>query len=440
MSTTTWRDSLLPASFRGIPFVIEQTSVPAGQRGQLHEFVQRDEPFYEQLGKQAQVHKLTAYVIGADCFERRDKLLEALEAPGPGELVHPWLGRMSVKVGPCEVSHDRREGGMARFELELYPDLPRKFPSARANTRQQTVKASSGLLDSALGRYSAAMSKVDAARINLIGLRNSVSGAFAAVQQHFAPLASMFNGLSGFVLDIVGAPDSLRGLFGSYLGSFGGGLFSLFSSRGGSSGSSHRASSVSSYGDSSISNYRGPLSDASQHVESIRAIDTVPQVSGADTGAAAQATANLVQDAVLVQVSQLVADLPVAPKVEPVATAPALAQQLVQPIERPEVPVADDVLQLRDELDAAIWQASLKADHAHYQALTEVRHAVGAHLTAVAASGVRLVDVTPAQSLPALVLAYQRFGDATRAGEVVQRNRIRHPGFVPPLPLKLAQE
>jgi prophage DNA circulation protein len=432
MSTTTWRDSLLPASFRGIPFVIEQTSVPAGQRGQLHEFVQRDEPFYEQLGKQAQVHKLTAYVIGADCFERRDKLLEALETPGPGELVHPWLGRMSVKVGPCEVSHDRREGGMARFELELYPDLPRKFPSARANTRQQTVKASSGLLDSALGRYSAAMSKVDAARINLIGLRNSVSGAFAAVQQHFAPLASMFNGLGGFVQDIVGAPDSLRGLFGSYLGSFGGGLFSLFSSPGGSSGSSARGASSSSY--------RGPLSEASQHVESIRAIDTVPQVSGADTGAAAQATANLVQDALLVQVSQLVADLPVAPKVEPVAAAPTLEQQLVQPIERPEVPVADDVLQLRDELDTAIWQASLKADHAHYQALTEVRHAVGAHLTAVAASGVRLVDVTPAQSLPALVLAYQRFGDATRVGEVVQRNRIRHPGFVPPLPLKLAQE
>ncbi|MNJ70394.1 hypothetical protein D3C77_668450 [compost metagenome] len=69
-----------------------------------------------------------------------------------------------------------------------------------------------------------------------------------------------------------------------------------------------------------------------------------------------------------------------------------------------------------------------------------MRHAIGAHLTAVAASGVRLVDVTPEQSLPALVLAYRRFGDATRAGEVVQRNRIRHPGFVPPLPVKLAQE
>lgn len=432
MSTTTWRDNLLPASFRGISFVIEQTSVPTGQRGQLHEFVQRDEPFFEQLGKRAQVHKLTAFIIGPDCFERRDKLLEALETPGAGELVHPWLGRMLVKAGACEVSHDRREGGMVRFDLEMYPDQPRKFPSAKVNTKQKALKASGGLLDSALGRYSAAMDKVNAARVNLMSLRNSVTKAFSAVQQHFAPLTTAISDVSRFAQAIVNAPDSLRSMFSSYFGnftSFGGGLFSLFSSDSGSSGGSSRRSS-----------YRGSLSLASQHVESAKAINTVAPAGGADTTAAAKAATNLVQDALLVQVTTLVADLPIAPKAEPVVSVPSLDQQAVQPTERPDVPVADDVLQLRDDLSDAIWEASLKAEHSHYQALTEVRHAVVAHLTAVAESGVRLVDITPEQTLPALVLAYRRFGDATRQGEVVQRNRIRHPGFVPPLPLKLAKE
>jgi len=101
--------------------------------------------------------------------------------------------------------------------------------------------------------------------------------------------------------------------------------------------------------------------------------------------------------------------------------------------------VADDVLELRDSLNEAIYTASLKADPAHYQALNNHRLALVKHLTAVAASGVRLVDVTPPETLPALVLAYRRFGDATREAEVVQRNRIRHPGFVPALPIKLAQ-
>lgn len=421
MTNTTWRDSLLKATFRGVSFEIENTSMPAGQRGQLHEFVQRDEPYFEQLGKRAQVHKLTAFIIGPDCFERRDKLLEALETPGAGELVHPWLGRMLVKAGPCEVSHDRREGGMVRFDLEMYPDLPRKYPAAKVNTKQQALKASGGLLDSALGRFSSAMDKVNTARINLLSLRNSVSGVFNAVQRQFAPVMTAFNDLNGFVQTIVNAPGSLQSLFGSYLTSVTGGLFSFGSSSSGSS-------------------YRSALSLASQHVDSVTEIDTIVPTGGEDTSAAAQATANFVQDALLVQVTGLVAELPIVPKVEPVASVPAINQQVIQPTERPEVPVADDVLQLRDDLAEAIWQASLKADHDHYQALTEVRHAVSAHLTAVAESGVRLIEVTPAQSLPALVLAYRRFGDATRENEVVQRNRIRHPGFVPPLPLKVAKE
>lgn len=35
---STWRDSLLPASFRGVGFFIEKAVVPAGRKGQLHEF------------------------------------------------------------------------------------------------------------------------------------------------------------------------------------------------------------------------------------------------------------------------------------------------------------------------------------------------------------------------------------------------------------------
>jgi len=87
----TWRDAVLPASFRGISFLIPQTSVPVGMKGPLHEFPQRDTPFFEQMGKQAQVHKMTAWVVGDDCFERRDKLIEALQ--------NPWRRRAGAPLG-----------------------------------------------------------------------------------------------------------------------------------------------------------------------------------------------------------------------------------------------------------------------------------------------------------------------------------------------------
>jgi len=417
MADRTWRDDLLPASFRGIPFLVEQAGVPAGQKGQLHEYPQRDEPYFEQLGKQSQVHKMSAWVIGDDCFTRRDKLLEALEVEGPGELVHPWLGRMQVKVGECSVSHSRREGGVAQFELTFYPELPRKYPTATANTRKQVSEASESLLDSALARYKAAMAKVDAARLSVIGLRNSLSNVFNVIQQQFAPLVGLFTNISGFVQSLINSPGALGALFSSYFSDFSGLSFS-----------------------SPGSTYRGTVATATQHTEAVSSINTVSQASGVDTAAAAQAAANLVQDALLVQVGLIISELPVAVQPGALDSVPAVDQQTVAPVERPDVPVADDVIELRDNLSEAIWEASLKADPEHYRALTTLRQVLVKHLTAVAASGVRLVDITPAETLPALVLAYRRFGDSTREGEVVQRNRIRHPGFVPPLPLKVAQE
>ncbi len=413
----TWRDQLLPASFRGISFLIEQAAVPVGQKGQLHEFPQRDEPYFEPLGKQSQVHRMSAWVIGDDCFERRDKLQEALQAKGSGELVHPWLGRMQVKAGECELTHDRREGGVARFELTFYPDTPRKFPTAKVNTRQQVVKSSEGLLDSALARYKAAMEKIDKARLSVIGLRNGLSGVYGAIQRQFGPLVGLFTNLSGFVQSLINSPGALGALFSSYFSDFTGLDFS-------SPGSSYRAT----------------VASASQHTSAVVGINTVSQANGVDTSAMAQATADLVQDALLVQVGLIISEMPVSVRPAVMDSVPAIDQQAVAPLERAEVPVADDVLELRDTLSEAIWEASLKADPEHYRALTTLRQVLVKHLSAVAASGVRLVDMTPADTLPALVLAYRRFGDATRAGEIVQRNRISHPGFIPPLPLKIAQE
>lgn len=414
----TWRDQMLPASFRGISFLIPQASVPVGMKVQLHEFPQRDEPYAEQMGKQAQVHRLVCWIIGDDCFERRDKFMEAVQTPGAGELVHPWLGRMQVKAGEAELTHDFKQGGMAAFAVTFYPDVPLKFPTAKVNTQQQVVKASDSLLDSALARYKSAMEKVDQARLGLARLRNSLSGVYTVIQQQFSTIIGAFTNLTGFVQSLMNAPDSLSSLFSSYFSEF----------------------SVDDYlGDDSGSSYRNSVATATQQTEAVASINTVSDSGGVDAAAASQATANLVQDALLVQVALIISEMPVASQPVSTATVASVEQQAVQPIVRPEVPVADDVIELRDNLNEAIFQASLKADPEHYMVLNTLRQTIVKHLTAVAESGVRLVEITPPETLSALVLAYRRFGDATRESEVVQRNRLRHPGFVPARPIKIAQ-
>lgn len=415
----TWRAAMLPASFRGISFLVPQASVPVGMKGPLHEFPQRDTPFFEQMGKQAQVHKVTAWVVGDDCFERRDKLLEALQTAGPGELVHPWLGRLQVKVGECDMSHERTQGGMVVFELTFYPDMPLKSPSAKVNTQQQVVKSSNSLLDASLTRYQSSMATVNQARLGLLQMRNSLSGVYGVIQQQFAPFVNTFSTLTGFAQSLMNAPGALSGLFSSYFSGFSGGNFFGGSGSGGG--------------------YRAAVASTTQQSQAVSTIDTVSPLGGRDTAVAAQTAANLVQDSLLVQIGLIVSEMPVTQQPVLLGATPSVEQQALQPLVRPEVPVADDVLELRDTLNEAIYTASLKADPAHYLVLNHHRLVLIRHLTAVAASGVRLVDVTPPETLSVLVLAYRRFGDATRADEVVQRNRIRHPGFVPAVPIKLAQ-
>lgn len=424
--TQTWRDRMLSASFRGVTFFVDAATVPVGRKVQLHEYPKRDEAFAEQMGKVARVHKVTAFVIGDDCFDQRDALLKALESEGEGELVHPWLGRLQVVAGECDMSHERTAGGMVRFDLTFYPGTPQSNPTTRVNTAQQAAGASQSLWSSAVSRYQSAMAKVDAARINLVGLQNMLSGVYTVIGRQFSPLLGAYSSLSSLAQGLTNSPSGISTLFGSYFADLG--------------LSSSAAGSTSSAAAASFSDYGGGIATLSRQAEDATSIDTLQGSSGASTTAAAQALANLVQDALLTQATATVAQLPVAEPVPAESGAASLEQQLVEPVQVDDVPVANDVVSARDALDEAFWTASLKADADHYFTLNAARQQVVKHLTTVAASGVRLVSITPAETVPVLVLAYRRFGNASRELEVVQRNKIRHPGFVPAVPLQVAQE
>ena len=411
----SWRDRLLPASFRGVGFWVDHAKTPVGHKGQLHEYPQRDQPFFEGLGQQAKIHDLTAFVVGADCLEQRDKLLKALEE-GSGELVHPWLGRMQVKVGACEMTQTRQDGGLVTFSLKFYPDQPLRFPSATVNTQQQLLVASDSLLGSAVSRFEDAISVIKAVRIGVKELRESLKKVYEVIEHEFKQVLDTYRDFNILVRSIKELPREVSAEFEGLLGD------------------------IRELKDFAREGYRGILANASQQVEAAKKIDAPQLTTGKDTTAAAQAMANLVQDALLVKLGYKVAQMPVATPVVKLNSTPTVGQQAAQPVQRLEVPVADDVLTLRDALNEVIWDAALKADALHYEALNTLRQQLFGHLTAVASSGVRLITLTPKQSQPALVLAYQRFADATRVGEVIQRNGAAHPGFLPAKDLKVARE
>ena len=401
-----WRDRLVPASFRGVGFWVDQAKTPVGRKGQLHEYPQRDLPFFEDLGQQARTHDLTAFIVGPDCLGQRDKLLRALEQ-GSGELVHPWLGRLQVKVGECDMTHTRQDGGLVTFSLKFYPDLPLPFPTATVSTQKVLLAKADTLLGSAVARFEQAMTLIKAARIGIANLRNSLTEVYGVIKEQLKPLIEQYRQITELVKAVKELPKEVAAEFKGLLGDIK--ELKAFAKEG----------------------YRGVIADVSQQIEAIRKADAPKLTTGKDTTAAAQALANLVQDTLIVKVAQWVASMPVASVPVKSVSTPPVSQQANRPIARQEVPVTDDLQTLQQALIDALQRAQNKADPAHYQAISDVKEALIAHLKAVASSGVRLVSKSFQESLPALVVAYRQFADATRVTEVTQRNSIAHPVFSP---------
>lgn len=477
MADTTWRDQLQPASFRGVPFFVDSDSQSVGRRTQVHEYPQRDKPFVEDLGRKTRIPKLAAFVVGDDCFVKRDDLLKALDQPGPGELIHPWFGRMTVTATDCDVSHERREGGVVRFDLTFVEDGEKGFPAGVPNTSKQLEESSETLLESALSRYKAAMAIVNRARLSVAALQNSIAGVQMLIQREFASLIGLVGSVEALADMLINAPGNFSAMFRaqfarfgqSYTGSSTKPYNSVYSNSGSGSGSSGGAvgsggavsgaaveadplfmQTVAKLADTEpgFTSFVESRRDVTSKLEAARTLtaaavaDSVANsaAGGLATVAVVKAARELVRDMLLVHAVRTSAAMPVVLPPAALPAVPSLEQQVALPIVRPEVPAADEIIALRDAACEALWGAALAAPHEHFTQLESVRKQLQTHLTQVARSGVRLVQVTPKQSLPALVLAYQRFGDASRAQEIVTRNRVKHPGFLPPAVLQVAQE
>jgi hypothetical protein len=77
-------------------------------------------------------------------------------------------------------------------------------------------------------------------------------------------------------------------------------------------------------------------------------------------------------------------------------------------------------------------------DSATYQALIGLHAAISNHLVQTALPLPRMLGYIFFEPLPSLVVAYRLYGDAGRADEVRNENKIVHPAFCPPLGKALA--
>ncbi|MGZ8406471.1 MAG: DNA circularization protein, partial [Caulobacteraceae bacterium] len=136
-----WRDQLLPASFRGVPFEIDEHEHEFGRRNVTHEYPLRDKPYNEDLGRKTRRWTITAYVAGPDYMQGRDDLIAAIETEGPGRLVHPYLGEKLVAVETSTVGESSGAGGLAAFNLVFVETGENLAPAISDDTQELALNA-----------------------------------------------------------------------------------------------------------------------------------------------------------------------------------------------------------------------------------------------------------------------------------------------------------
>lgn len=385
-----WRERYQAGSFRGVPFAVRRSDAQVGRRTVQHEYPQRDTPYAEDMGRAARRFNLDAYVLGPDYDQARDRLIAALEARGPGLLVHPFYGRRTVSLAaPARISESATdEGGLARFSLEFVEAGADTQPGVRADTAGAVVAASGAVKAAAAKVFERQFSTAGWPDFVRGGAADSVRRAMAALQEARRGLlsdAAILSDFSGELRNLTSQADTLVQ------------TPALLAAR---------------------------LADAVAGVRGVAALPSgalaaLRQLFGFGLPGAPRTTPARVQDAGNRKaLADLVGTLAVAEAAEAVAA---------QDFESYDTAVA-----LRDELGDALDTLAEAADETAYAPLLALRLAVVQDVSARGADLARVARFVPPRTLPALVVAYRLYGDARRDAELVARNPgLQHPGFVP---------
>jgi prophage DNA circulation protein len=120
-----WRDSLVPASFRGALFHVETSSRMGGRRTVVHQYPKRNVPYSEDMGREATRWQFSGYLIHGDrgfpgnVLTQVAALNAALDADDAGLLIHPQIGTMLVMCERWAYQDSRERGGFFEYDMQF---------------------------------------------------------------------------------------------------------------------------------------------------------------------------------------------------------------------------------------------------------------------------------------------------------------------------------
>lgn len=441
-----WAANLQPASFRGEKFLVRNSKIIGARRTAVHQYPERDTIWVEDLGLGQQKFSFVGFLVGDDVYAQRDQFRDAALTAGPGDLIHPSFGLVNASLVECCLGETMEEGRVVQLDLTFLQTARSLYPVAVTVTPLQTAKAASGAFY-AIGSNFATIGGP------ALALGNPVTLAVVATGALFTGLALSLVADAGRAIGAIRGIAALVGGGNANFGRYAGGGLTV--------------APVVAAIDQSL-----PLAQQT-------ALATVALLAVADAGVAAVADAavgftasaaapapaslaasasgltealrNSVNDPldairILTALAQFTpgAGAGVAPIGAAVATVTGATGDLCRRSALVSLALAtsawkpisyDNAVTIRRavcgllEAEATIAADALEIDT--YQSLHGLAGAVANDLDTRAARLPRVRTLTLGANLPASVLAFRLYGDATRAADLIARNDPPCPLFMP---------
>lgn len=383
----SWRDDMRPASFRGVAFYVTQSSGQIGRRTVVNEYPERDDPFVDDLGLKARSFTLECFVLGENYFSARDNVEAAFEQKGSGELVHPWRGRMTVAVTDCRPTESIDQGGRQSWSVTFTQTGKNTAPNIRPDTVAIVDAASDDAVAAAENDFAETFTVdnlpefVEADALSQI---NTVLDSALATARGMLPDMTILPAFISNAANLLNKATQLMRLPTSLASEI-----------------SAQIAGILGLGQSPLAAFNALKSlFGFTHQAGPRTTRTRIQLDNNR-----QAVANLTRRTAIIEAARSSASM----AFESQNQAIAIRDLVVDAIETEQLNASDDV----------------------FATLSDLRSAVTNDISARADDLARLISYIPQATLPAVVLAYSVYGDAKKDTDLINRNNIAHPGFVP---------
>jgi prophage DNA circulation protein len=407
-----WREKLLDASFRGVKFDVQGTG-----RSGSRSIVQNEYPYVagadlEDMNLKPRQFRFKVIIWGDDYEDRLQALIDALEAPGTGELVHPVYGGIVAMAESWEDDHDPDLVDGVTLSISFIEHSTRNVAfAAYANSAQIDAVSTKGdearaAADDALARYTEGVQ--DSPQFRLTVFKESFDQAKAALSKLLdtTALKVVLSDLEPVLYPRSYAADLLAVVDRALQGLPFGGRNILFDQLSGA--------------DQTEGSGSGDFATAAKTLDPA-AVSVAPSAQGADSDMKADAA--VVQAHARVHAAVAIADAAV------IVLAGELEEALLN---RSEIEAIAN--RARTAIQIAIDSAreSLDAEGRGRVASTlgALAYAVLEAARAVINQRPPLVKRDSPLSGPVRLVAFQIYGDASRAPEIVRLNRLGRNVFV----------